>query len=190
MRTALLWPIAASRLAIEKRPLRLTGHLSYGSFIVLSVLPTQEKRNFTGSRREDPRTDALGPFDVESGLGLAVFFESSADMIECFVEMTGFAAFFEIGNMDQGQFFLRCAHMSGTRSRVPSSRAPRKSLKASSSSAVPLTRSPRVRRALPKLVWVEAQSSGIRSRGSSVSASRSRVNRLFREGAAPWFARR
>src|SRR3984893_9007420 len=62
---------------------------------------------FSSSGRENPRTDALGPFDVESGLGLAIFFESAADIRECLVEMTWLAVFFEIGKLDQGEFFLR-----------------------------------------------------------------------------------
>ena len=37
---------------------------------------------------------------------------------------------------------------------------------------VPLSRAPRVRRALPRLVWVCAQASGTRSRVRSISASR------------------
>jgi hypothetical protein len=64
------------------------------------------------------------------------------------------------------------AQSSGTRSRVRSCRASRQAVTASSSRAVPLSRSPAAHNAPHKLFWVMAQSSGTSSRVFSFSASR------------------
>src|ERR1700730_18916297 len=97
MHMALSWLIAASGLATENQPAsRLTWHLSCGLFIADSARPARASQNFALSEfsspgREDPRADALGPLDVESGLGLAVFFESAADIFECLGELNWLA---------------------------------------------------------------------------------------------------
>ena len=70
------------------------------------------------------------------------------------------------------RLFWVMAQSSGTRSRVRSFSASRKAATASSSLAVPLSRSPSLANARPRLFWVMAQSSGTRSRVHSFSASR------------------
>src|SRR5260370_13282207 len=58
------------------------------------------------SSSENFLAEARGFLNVENGVSLAIFFESSANGIERIVAMGWLAAFIEQGEMGQGEFFL------------------------------------------------------------------------------------